>query len=105
MSTNSSEPSAADAPSAGHIDVGDRVYHPSHQFGRIAARRNEILHILFDNGTAADIVASFAGLRKLGPWEEGRISPPIGELTDPTRFVPPLKFVAIDATLAPVLPL
>jgi hypothetical protein len=107
MSTDSSEHSAADAPSAGHIDVGDRVYHPSHQFGRIAARRNEILHILFDNGTAADIIASFAGLRKLGPWEEGRISPPIGELTDPTRFVPPLsrgerQLVAmLDRTLEP----
>jgi Superfamily I DNA and RNA helicases len=72
-------------------DVGDRISHKSYGAGRVVASRDGILEILFDKGTAARILASFAGMRRLDPWEEGRISPPRGELSDPSRFAPPLS--------------
>ena len=80
----------ANDPSPASIGVGDRVRYRGAESGRIVGKRDGILTIRFDGADTREIVDSFAGLARLEPWAEGRISPPRGELTD-DRLAPPLS--------------
>jgi len=49
-----------------------------------------ILTARFGDGEVRTFLESHPGVRRLGEFEEGRISPARAEIEDPSRFVPPL---------------
>ncbi len=89
------------------MGVGDRVAHNTYGSGRVIGDDVDSVLVVFDHCGTHQIVRSHPGLRLLGPWAEGRISPPRAEMEDPERFSPPLgrgerELIALlDSHLAP----
>jgi hypothetical protein len=79
----------------GALTPGDRIEHDRFGRGRVLGgsdgSSDQILSIQFDRETEPrSIIASYAGMRAITAWDEGRISPPWSEIEDRDRFVPPL---------------